>query len=97
MRTTWARPFPPVWQQGGNTMNTPKKTFRAGAISATIWNNTADKNGETVEYSTVTFERSYKDDSGDWKTTNSLRVNDLPKASLVLQKAYEHLALAEQV
>jgi len=77
-------------------MNTPKKTFRAGAISATVWNNSTDKNGETVEYSTVTFERSYKDADGSWKTTNSLRVNDLPKASLVLNKAYEHLALLEQ-
>lgn len=76
--------------------NTPEKTFRAGAISATVWNNMTEKNGETVTYNTVTFERSYKDDSGAWKTTNSLRTNDLPKAALVLQKAYEHLALAEQ-
>ena len=76
--------------------NTPKKTFRAGAVSATVWNNTTEKNGETVEYSTVTFERSYKDAQGKWQTTNSLRVNDLPKAALVLNKAYEELALAEQ-
>lgn len=76
--------------------NKPQKTFRAGAISVTVWNNTTEKKGETVEYSTVTFDRSYKDDQGSWKTTNSLRVNDLPKAALVLQKAYEHLALADQ-
>jgi len=29
---------------------------------------------------------------GEWNTTNSLRVNDLPKAALVLQKAYEYIS-----
>ena len=28
-----------------------------------------------------------------WKSTASLRVNDLPKAALVLNKAYEYLVL----
>lgn len=73
--------------------NLPLKKFRAGAIVATIWSNTA-KEGDG-EYKTVSFERSYKDKDGLWKTTNSLRVNDLPRASLVLQKAYEYIALAD--
>ncbi|GIU69263.1 MAG: hypothetical protein KatS3mg002_0499 [Candidatus Woesearchaeota archaeon] len=32
-----------------------------------------------------------KDD--EWKQTNSLRITDIPKAVLVLTKAYEYLAL----
>lgn len=71
----------------------PEKKFRAGAISATIWLNETDKDGQTVTYPTVTFERSYKDKKGAWQTTNSLRVSDLPKAQLVLSKAYEHLSM----
>ena len=73
--------------------NAPVKKFRAGPISATVWNNHA-KEGES-EYKTVSFERNYKDKDGAWKTTTSLRMNDLPKAALVLQKAFEYLALGE--
>lgn len=74
-------------------MNQPLKKFRAGAVSATIWTNTS-KDGN--EYMTVSFERGYKDKEGDWKTTSSLRLNDLPKAELVLHKAYEFIALGTE-
>jgi len=40
-------------------------------------------------FKTVTFERSYKDKDGEWKKTGTLRIQDLPKATLVLNKAYE--------
>lgn len=76
--------------------NMPEKKFRAGPITATVWKNqvqTAD--GEEREFRTVSFDRSYKDKTGNWKNTNSLRVNDLPKAQMVLGKAYEYLALVE--
>ncbi len=76
----------------GRTPNRPVKKFRAGAIIATVWNNHA-KEGDS-EYKTVSFERSYKDKNDVWQTTSSLRVNDLPRASLVLQKAYEFIALS---
>ncbi len=78
-------------QQDGQ--NLPLKKYRAGAVSATVWNNTA-KDGES-EYKTVTLERGYKDAEGVWHSANSLRASDLPKANLVLQKAYEFLAMAE--
>jgi len=75
--------------------NLPEKKFRAGAVTATIWKNSS-ANGDG-EYATVSFERSYKDKNGQWQTTNSLRVNDLPKAKLVLDKSYEYLVLKEQI
>ena len=74
--------------------NLPEKKFRAGAISATVWKNQAqNKDKESITYRTVSFERNYKDKNDDWQTTSSLRVNDLPKAMLVLGKAYEFVAL----
>ena len=74
--------------------NLPEKKFRAGAIQATIWENDAvNKEGKKVSYNSVSFERSYKDKDGTWKSTSSLRVMDIPKAIVVLQKAYEHLVL----
>jgi hypothetical protein len=71
----------------------PEKKFRAGAITATVWRNHTEKDGQTVTYPTVTFERSYKDQQDQWQTTSTLRVGDLPKAELVLRKAYEYLSL----
>lgn len=75
----------------------PEKKFRAGAISATVWQNKGqNKDGEEVEFRTTSIERSYKDKEGNWQTTNSLRINDLPRAVVVLQKAYEFLVFKEQ-
>jgi hypothetical protein len=71
----------------------PETKFRSGAICATIWSNETVRDGKRVEYKTVSFERSYKDKDDKWQSTNSLRTTDLPKAILVLTKAYEHLAL----
>ena len=77
--------------------NMPEKKFRAGAISATVWQNKGQsKNGDAVEYKTISIERGYKDKEGNWQSTNSLRINDLPRATVVLQKAYEYLVFKEQ-
>jgi len=73
--------------------NLPEKKFRAGAIVATIWSNETVRDGKKVSYKTISFERSYKDKDDTWKQTNSLRTADIPKAMLVLGKAYEYLAL----
>jgi hypothetical protein len=76
--------------------NTPEKRFRASPVTATIWaNEAAGKDGEVNMYRTITLERSYKDKDDKWQSTHSLRTNDLPKAILVLQKAYEHISLKE--
>src|SRR3990167_3948729 len=78
--------------------NLPEKKFSAGAICATIWKNngTSKTTGDSVEYRTIQLDRRYKDKEGNWQSTASLRLNDLPKASLVLQKAYEYLVLKGQ-
>lgn len=76
--------------------NTPEKRFRASPVTATIWTNeVATKDGEVAMFRTVSLERSYKDKEGRWQNTHSLRATDLPKAILVLQKAYEHISLKE--
>ena len=83
-------------ESNGKTL--PEKKFSTGAICATIWKNngTNRKTGEPVEYRTIQLDRRYKDKEGNWQSTDSLRLNDLPKASLVLQKAYEYLVLKGQ-
>lgn len=74
----------------------PERKIRSGAISATVWNNEQDSPQGKISYKTVSFERSYKDKNGQWKTTSSLRSADIPRAVLVLNKAYEYLALGEE-
>ena len=73
----------------------PEKTFRASPISATIWANEVEKDGKKAIYRSVVLERTYKDKEGEFKKTNKLRLNDLPKATLVLNKAYEYLVLVD--
>jgi len=87
-----------IAQSAQNTSgNLPEKKFRAGSVSATIWLNKGQKvNGEEAEYRTISVERSYTDKNGNWQSTNSMRINDLPKAQLVLQKAYEYVVLNHQ-
>ena len=76
----------------------PEAKFRAGSVTATVWNNEGiGKDGMPKAFSSVAFDKSYKDKDGVWKTTKSLYVQDIPKAMLVLSKAYEHLALREFV
>ncbi len=72
-------------------MNKPLQTFRAGSIAAKIWENQTKK--EANVFYTVSLERSYKDANAEWQSTNTLRAADIPKAELVLRKAYEHLVL----
>lgn len=70
------------------TNNQPKQKFRAGGVTATIWENEHEKNGK---YYTVNVERSYKDKEGNWATTSQMRTNDLPKLALVTAQAYEYV------
>jgi len=75
----------------------PEIKFRAGAISAAVWPNKGQsKTGEETEFKTVSLQRSYKDKNDQWQNTSQLRISDLPKAALILSKAYEYLVLNQQ-
>jgi len=73
-------------------MSSPIKKFSAGGIQVAIWENEG-KDGRT--FNSVSFDRRYKDDKDEWKSTNSLKTNDIPKAIIALQKSYEYLVLKE--
>lgn len=78
--------------------NIPEIKFSTGVISATVWKNTGiKKNGEETEFRTISMQRRYTDKKGEWQSTSSLRINDLPKAALVLNKAYEYLVLKQGI
>ena len=72
-------------------MAKPEQTFKVGAVRASIFRNTIEKNGQLIPLPKVAIEVRYKDKTGQWQGTNSLSLNDLPKAILALQKAFEYL------
>ena len=78
--------------------NQPEKKFRAGAISATVWLNQGQskKTGEQTSWRTISLQRGYKDKSDQWQNTTSMRVNDLPRAALVMKQAYEYLVTMQR-
>jgi len=69
----------------------PETVFKVGAVRASVFRNTIKKNGKLIPLPKVAIEVRYKDKTGQWNGTNSLSLNDLPKAVLALQKAYEYL------
>jgi len=69
----------------------PETVFKVGAVRAAIFRNTIEKNGRSIPLPKVVIEVRYKDKTGQWQGTNSLSLNDLPKAVLALQKAFEYL------
>ena len=66
----------------------PEKSIKAGSMTAAIWRN---KSGDKVNYSVTLEKRTMQ--GGNWKSIKSMNSNDLPKAILALQKAYEYLVL----
>lgn len=72
-------------------MSQPEITFRHGPCSASVFENEYERGERKFAVRNVSFQRSYQDKDGNWQTTTSLKVNDIPKAVLVLNKAYEFL------
>ena len=73
-------------------MSKPEKVFKIGAVRASIFRNTIERQGKQVPLPKVILEVRYLDKSGQWKGTNSLSLNEVPKAVLALQKAFEYLS-----
>ena len=72
-------------------MSKPETVFKIGAVRASVFQNIIEKNGQSIKLPKVVIEVRYKDKTGQWNGTNSLSINDLPKAILALQKAFEYL------
>jgi len=62
----------------------PVKKFRVGAVTASVWKN---DNGYSV-----TLQKSYRDDSGDWKNTETMFHADVVCAMKALERAERFLA-----
>ena len=69
----------------------PVQQFKVGGIQVAIWRN---ESKEGQEFSSISMDKRYKVGE-EWRSTTSLKANDLPKAILALQKAYEFLSVKD--
>lgn len=68
----------------------PEKVFRIGLCSASVFKNTIepkDGKGQKRTVRNVNLQRRYQDDKGDWQTSTSFGLSDLPVAIRVLELA----------
>jgi hypothetical protein len=72
-------------------MAKPEKSFKCGGCEAAVFENEILKAGKTIAIKKVAFQKRYKNANGEWDSTHSLDINEIPKAILVLNKAYEYL------
>ena len=78
-------------------MGQPEKRFKCGRCEVSIFENTrTTKDGKTVNTRKASFQVRYKDADGEWKSTQSLDINDIPKARLALDEAYRYLVLKKE-
>lgn len=68
----------------------PVRRFRASPITASVVLNEPN-NDQSRPLCTVALQRTYKDREGNFKHTSTSRIEDLHKAILVLERAYEFL------
>ena len=69
------------------TNKPPVAKLRIGLISASIWQRSTEKG----TFHSVSFERRYKDGSGNWQTTHSFDTNDLLALSKLADQAHSKL------
>ena len=69
----------------------PIARFRAGQVVSALWENEANVKGKAVTILKATVQRRYKDQEGNWQSSNSLNRNEILLAIYCLQKAFERI------
>ena len=71
--------------QRNENKNKPTMSWKAGGVSAALFENERVVNGKQFTTKNVVVERNYQDREGNWKKTSSFNgVADLVKARLVM-------------
>ena len=69
----------------------PIEKFKAGQVSAAIWENKVMMNGRETVMLKASIQRRYKDKNNEWRSTTSFGRNEIPLAIHCLQKAFEKI------
>lgn len=73
--------------------NKPERRISIGAIQIAVWKN---QRPDHSAYHTITIQKNYKSPEGEWKQTQSIPANDLPKLQLALSRAFEYVMLEQE-
>jgi hypothetical protein len=68
------------------SQQTPIAKFKAGQVSAALWENQIEAGGRPATILKATIQRRYKDTAGRWKSSTSFSRNEIP-----LQRAFEKI------
>ena len=68
----------------------PLHTEKIGALSASIWSNAAS---ESRTFDSVTFERAYRGDGNERKTSSSFNHDDLLNLAKLAERAEAYIAM----
>jgi len=69
----------------------PLSKFKAGQVSAAIWENQVQVKGKAVTMLKATVQHRYKDKGGEWKSSQSFSRNEIPLAIYCLQQVFEKI------
>ena len=71
----------------------PETVFRIGSVRASVFVNEIVSDSGKRSFRTVAIQRRYRDDSdGEWKSSNSFGLGELPQAITALDLAMKHVA-----
>ena len=73
----------------------PEKIYRIGPVSASVFVNEVETENGKRMMRNVSLQRRYRDDQGEWRTSASLGLAELPQAITVLDWALKHVAREE--
>jgi len=73
--------------------NEPIKKIKSGQIEISVWENDIVKDDKPKKFRTATVQKSYTDENGDWKKTNSFTKQDLLVLRTLVDKACEYMLL----
>lgn len=74
----------------------PVKEFRAGTVSASVWRNEVQKDGQTILRYSVRIQKRFRKDDGSYENTEYYFPEELPKLQLCAQRAFEYAVLKER-
>jgi len=66
-------------------------------MTVAVWENERVVNGKKELIKSVQLSKRYTDKEGNWKNTNSMNINEIPKAISALQAAYDQAIKMEEI
>ena len=71
----------------------PEKVFRIGPVTASVFLNEIETEGGKRSVHSVSLQRRYRDDKdGQWKSSSSFGLGELPQAIAALDLAMKYVA-----